>query len=388
MYETLVTGEEENNMSECGTSATTSERKVAKEHQITPKAEPAKVQPHQGNISYSMDPDEFIDKTTSRWTSPLWRYSIENEHFAKGAYGKVLLAEDVVAKKKVVIKKIPRTVPERMINNELKAGKFLGRHPNIVRLHQYLECNENHYLVFEYVQAPDMFCFLEKRSFAPMPEDDARKIILQIFQALEHIHAHSISHRDVKLENILISEKLDITLIDFGLCGFVEENRLLREWCGSDNYLAPEICRRVPYDGYKADIFSSGVVLFALLFGVFPFDNLRVNANLTIVKPIKVLKVSFPSSVQVSDSAKDLVQRMLHDDPGQRLTLKEAMAHEWMKAGELPSPVESPSNSGSCESVPQRPVTIEEVVQANPCAIADGAVIAQSIPPSVMIPTA
>lgn len=88
------------------------------------------------------------------------------------------------------------------------------------------------------------------------------------------------------------------------------------------------------------------VVLFALLFGVFPFDNLRVNASLAVVKPIKTLKVTFPSNNQVSDSAKDLVQRMLSDDPKQRLSLKEAMAHEWMAVAEPTSPPESPSNSG------------------------------------------
>lgn len=59
----------------------------------------------------------------------------------------------------------------------------------------------------------------------------------QIFNALEHIHAHSIAHRDVKLENVLISERMEITLIDFGLCGIVDGDRELREWCGSDNYL-------------------------------------------------------------------------------------------------------------------------------------------------------
>ena len=86
------------------------------------------------------------------------------------------------------------------------------------------------------------------------------------------------------------------------------------------------------------------VVLFALLFGVFPFDNLRVNASLTVVKPIKTLKVSFPSHNQVSDSAKDLVQRMLADDPKQRLSLREVMAHEWID--QTSSPPESPRNSG------------------------------------------
>jgi serine/threonine protein kinase len=113
----------------------------------------------------------------------------------------------------------------------------------------HIECDDYHYLVFEYVKATDMFTFLERRRFQPLPEHEARfvsnliisqayrALILQVFRALEHIHANSIAHRDVKLENILVSENNHVTLIDFGLCSFIEEGKLCREWCGSDNYL-------------------------------------------------------------------------------------------------------------------------------------------------------
>jgi len=291
------------------------------------------------------------EKIGSYYWLTYYRYNIENAEFAKGAYGKILLADDRQNNKKVVIKKIPQTTPERMITNEVRAGKFLKNHPNIVKMISHMECDDYHYLVFEYIKSLDMFTFLEKRRFAPLPEYEARAIILQIFRALEFIHANSIAHRDVKLENILVSENNQITLIDFGLCAFIEEGKQCKEWCGSDNYLAPEICRRTPYDGFKADIFSTGVVLFALLFGVFPFDNLRVNASMQVVKPIRTLKVSFPKDSKASDSAKNLVEKMLADDPNVRISLKEVLRHPWLtnieKPTASPRPVIAPSTPAS-----------------------------------------
>eukprot|EP01114_Cavostelium_apophysatum_P017156 TRINITY_DN5030_c0_g1_i1.p1 TRINITY_DN5030_c0_g1~~TRINITY_DN5030_c0_g1_i1.p1 ORF type:complete len:361 (-),score=54.56 TRINITY_DN5030_c0_g1_i1:128-1210(-) len=299
----------------------------------------------------------IFDQNTTNWNL---RYHIDNQDYAKGAYGKVLLATDKTNGQKVVIKKIPQTTPIRMINNEVKAGKILGSHPNIAQLYQYIDRPDFHYLVFQYINGQDLFCYLEKLSFAPRSETEARSIITQICKGLQHIHSKNIAHRDIKLENVLIDPEGHIVVIDLGLCAFIEEGKPCRDWCGSDNYLAPEIVRRTPYNGFKADVFSTGVVLFALLFGVFPFENLRVNgASLDPHRALRRLQVRFPTDVQAPQSAKDLLTRMLEDDPETRITIDEVLKHEWMNIGKVPTPTSSEEDvnmmmtlKSSCESAP------------------------------------
>jgi len=276
------------------------------------------------------------------WTE---KYAVEDEDFAKGAYGKIMLAKDKVTSEKIVIKKIPQSTPARMITNEVKAGKLIGTHPNIAGLLMYNEKPDYHYLVFQHINGQDLFTYLEKLNFSPRTEIEARTIITQILSAIQHIHSHKIAHRDVKLENVLIDNRGRVYVVDLGLCAFIEEGKQCRDWCGSDNYLAPEIVRRIPYNGYKADVFSTGVVLFALLFGVFPFENLRVNG----VQSLRTLKVRFPSDVKVSMLAKELLLKMLEDDPEKRFSINDVLNHEWINDSDM-----SPRSSlkASCESMP------------------------------------
>lgn len=277
------------------------------------------------------------------WTT---KYAVEDEDFAKGAYGKIMLAKDKASAEKVVIKKIPQSTPARMITNEVRAGKTIGCHANVAGLLQYNEKPDFHFLVFQHIHGQDLFTYLERLNFAPRTESEGRSIITQILNGLQHIHINNIAHRDIKLENILIDNRGRVYVIDLGLCAFIEEGKLQRDWCGSDNYLAPEIVRRNPYNGYKADVFSTGVVLFALLFGVFPFENLRVNG----VQSLRTLKVRFPSDVKVSSSAKDLLLKMLEDDPEKRYSVADVMRHEWITEGQTLSP--TTSTKASSEAVP------------------------------------
>jgi len=129
--------------------------------------------------------------------------------------------------------------------------------------------------------------------------------------------------------------------LDFAL--LLKKKKPCRDWCGSDNYLAPEIVRRIPYNGYKADVFSIGVVLFALLFGVFPFEGLRVNG----VHSLRTLKVRFPSDVKVSISAKELLVKMLEDDPEKRYSIDDVMNHDWILGDDEPKA----NFKLSCESI-------------------------------------
>jgi len=261
------------------------------------------------------------------------RYIIEKEDFAKGAYGKVSLATDRITKQKVVIKKCQRSAPIKMIQTEVRAGQLIGYHPNVATFHRYQDFADHHAFIFQYIDGTDLFSFLEEREFAPLTEDHARALLKDIFSGLLHCHQKGIAHRDLKLENILLDKEGKAHLIDFGLSGVVDDKKLFRDWVGSDNYIAPELVRRQNYDGYQADVFSVGVVAFALIFGVFPFDNLRVNGRHSNdpSKPLPTLKVRFPTDVKVSKSAKELILGMLQDDPSKRMTVQDVLNHEWMQ---------------------------------------------------------
>lgn len=268
------------------------------------------------------------------WTE---KYNVINKEFARGSYGKIFLAEDKITKEQVIIKQIPTSTPIKMINQEVYAGKIIGTHSNIAGLLSYNETSDFHYLVFQYVKGGDMFSWFEKIGFAPRTESTSRNMIVQVLDCLNYLHSKNIAHRDLKLENILIDPQTEkLTVIDFGLCAINDaqldksQPQLRKEWCGSDNYVAPEVVRKIAYDSYKADIFSAGVVLFCLLFGVFPFNNLRV-CGVRGKDGLPRLKVRFPSDVPVSDEAKDLVLKMLEDDPQDRFSLDQVLNHSWIK---------------------------------------------------------
>jgi len=284
----------------------------------------------QTSVSYGEDitPEAFMK-----------RYTVEKEDFAKGAYGKVSLATDRITKQKVVIKKCQKSSPIKMIQTEVRAGQLIGVHPNIATFHRYQDFDDHHAMIFQYVDGTDLFSFLEDREFAPLTEDAAKAMLRDIFSGLLHCHSKNIAHRDIKLENILLDKSGKAFLIDFGLSGFAEEKKLFRDWVGSDNYIAPELVRRQSYDGFRADVFSCGVVAFALLFGVFPFDNLRVNGRHSNdpSKPLPALRVRFPTDVNVSKIAKELVLAMLEDDSTRRITVQEILDHPWMQTPSSPA---------------------------------------------------
>jgi serine/threonine protein kinase len=135
-------------------------------------------------------------------------------------------------------------------------------HPSFPSLRHFfaLPSERNYYFIFDHIQSSDLYTFLEKRLFEPLPEEMANDWFHQLIEMLAHLHEQAgIVHRDIKLDNILVDpESKRLYMIDFGLCGFLDSNQsnLFKDWVGSSEYLAPEVIRQIPYDGRKADIFS------------------------------------------------------------------------------------------------------------------------------------
>jgi len=247
--------------------------------------------------------------------------------------GEIFLARTNLSDELVVLKKMPKSNPKfdrKKVNKEILAGKLVN-HPNIVQLLDHFETDDHVCLVLEYVDGMDLYSMMVARKFKVMPEKQIRKIMNQLVDALLHCHSKGIIHRDVKLDNILMDRHGNVKLCDFGLCDITpsSQNTLLRGWVGSLEYAAPEILHRIPYNGPKVDVWSAGVVLFALLYGEFPFfveDFLKTGVHPALTWPDTQHPVAFRGT---SDCVKGLVTVMLDSVPDRRISLQSVFDHEW-----------------------------------------------------------
>jgi len=252
-----------------------------------------------------------------------------DEDFARGNFGEIILAKDPTSNKEVVIKKIPKTIESvTAVHKEIEAGKRL-KHPNVVRYLENFQTDTHHFIVFEKIDGKDLFTVLEQRRFVPYKDGEVRKIFRQVTKAIEHSHKNGIVNRDIKLENILIDKKGKVTVIDFGLCDTVKTEQKSERFCGSVDYVAPEVLAKKSYSGYAADVFSLGVVLYTLLYAQFPFVVAeRLSA---IASGKKQPDVMFSDHAQVSASAKELIRKMVNPEPTERISLEDVHKHPWMK---------------------------------------------------------
>lgn len=213
------------------------------------------------------------------------------------------------------------------IAKEIAAGKL--NHRNIISISHHWQDKENTYLLMDYVNGCDLYDLL-KTNDAPLPEQVAFHIFKQILDAMGFLHTTGIAHRDLKLDNIMVNTVqgkpfLQVKVIDFGLCE-TENADECRGWVGSAEYCAPEISSRYVYDGFQADVWSLGIVLFALLFGTFPYSV----SDLNHIKMGWFVPIPFDPHSDVSESARCLLESMLSVDPDRRPTISEIMRHNWM----------------------------------------------------------
>jgi len=137
----------------------------------------------------------------------------------------------------------------------------------------------------EYVSCGELLSFVRKRS--KIYENIARFIFRQIVEALQYIHSQNIVHRDIKLDNILIDLQNNIKICDFGVSKSIKKNDVMHDQCGTPAYIAPEILKNCGYEGFGVDIWSAGVVLYAMLSGTVPFKaNNMKDLHKTIIKGI------------------------------------------------------------------------------------------------------
>lgn len=198
-------------------------------------------------------------------------------------------------------------------------------HCNVVKLVRVMEGPRHLHLVMEFVDGPSLYSYLKHKESKRLTEADAKEIFKQLMDGLAYLHEKGVAHRDLKLQNVLLDQKRVVKIIDFGFSTQVAGDRKVKMYCGTPNYMAPEIVERKEYLGSPADIWAAGVLLFAMLCGEFPFKGL---SDRELYKRIQVGVFQVPP--HVSAQARELITSMLTVDPEARPVAKTVLASPWL----------------------------------------------------------
>mmetsp|Transcript_48544 Transcript_48544/g.152251 ORF Transcript_48544/g.152251 Transcript_48544/m.152251 type:complete len:868 (-) Transcript_48544:170-2773(-) len=246
----------------------------------------------------------------------------------EGAYGKVKLGTHRLTGEMVAIKtfeksKLTEPTARKRVAREVRILKALC-HPNIIRLFEVVDAPYRQLLIMQYSSGGDLCKYV--RENRRLHESEASRLFAQIVDGLQYCHSCGIVHRDVKLDNLLMDQDKNIKIVDFGFSVSFKPGQRLRKACGSPSYAAPEIVARKPYLAPCVDVWSTGVVLFAMVCGYFPFQGANSQELCR-----KIMKGKFECPTFMSSECRDLVRRMLNIDPARRITFEECSQHVWCR---------------------------------------------------------
>ncbi|XP_032768624.1 sperm motility kinase 4A-like [Rattus rattus] len=244
----------------------------------------------------------------------------------QGSYGQVKLAHHRLTGTAVAIKVLLKERTQYYpIRTEVGILKKMN-HPNIISLHQIIETEQNIFLILELADGRELFDWIEKSGH--LHEGLARKIFTQIVQAMSYCHDIGIVHRDLKPDNIMVDASGKVKIVDFGLGALVTPGMKLSGHCGALRFCAPEFFLNQPYDGTKVDTWNLGVVLYFMVTGDLPFVG-------TTLKELgnQVLLGRYAIPRHLSKELREIIRYLLTVNPTERPTLKDIMAHPWLKQG-------------------------------------------------------
>ncbi|XP_037805207.1 maternal embryonic leucine zipper kinase-like [Penaeus monodon] len=254
-----------------------------------------------------------------------------HETIGSGGFAKVKVATHILSGEKVAVK----IMDKRQLGDdlpriylEIEAMKQLS-HQHVCKLYQVLETETKIFMVLEYCPGGELFDYIVERD--RLEEDEARLFFRQIASAVAYIHSMGYAHRDLKPENLLLDDDQQLKLIDFGLCanpaGGMDQR--LATCCGSPAYAAPELVSGHQYLGSEADIWSMGVLLYALLCGFLPFDDENLGALYR-----KIQAGVYEKPEWLSAGSRDFLGTMLQVDPKRRITITQLLNHPWIVLGQ------------------------------------------------------
>ena len=289
-----------------------------------------KNQGEQDNIFIADDPEAAMS-----WVIALRAATFENKvpltmdsfdilsTLGRGSYGKVMLVQKKSDQKLFAIKSIRKSilVQSHKVHTVFNERNILvkAKHPFIVELLSAFQTEAKFYLVLEYVPGGELFTYVKKKRTLPVVE--ARLYIAEIGMALEYLHKLGIVYRDLKTENILLGQDGHVKLTDFGLSKDLSFMEVTTSFCGTNEYLAPEIIRREQYS-FMVDWWTLGILTYEILFGVTPFSNVN---RARMFQAITLSEPRFPPGAD--PNAVDFISRLLDKNPKKRAKFSDLQSH-------------------------------------------------------------
>ena len=264
----------------------------------------------------------------------LSKYEI-GKTIGKGAYAIVKLATNIITKEQFAMKiyekeKLTDNSKKKCVYREVEVLKRVN-HKNIAKLIEVITTSKQILIVQELVEGISLRDYYnsEIRNQKGISEHKSmifKKIFKQIFEAMNYLHKNHMAHRDIKLENILMTKDYLIKIIDFGFGMYNPENKLQSFFCGTPNYMPPEIAFKKPYVGQKADLWSLGILVYKLFCADFPFKGKNEKDLYKCIRKGKFTMASY-----TPEYIKDIIINMIEIDPNKRLTCEEVLNSSWLK---------------------------------------------------------
>ena len=261
--------------------------------------------------------------------NPMGDYLL-NEEIGSGGFAKVVQGIHIPTGEKVAVKIMDKAqifsepLNLNRIQREIAILKIV-RHRNIIKLYELMETPNKIYLVMEYCNGGELFDYIVSKQH--LTERQACRFFQEIINSVEYLHSLNIVHRDLKPENLLldkINNKITLKLIDFGISNCYSPEKLLTTPCGTASYAPPEMHRGEEYYGLLSDVWSAGVVLYAMVFGYLPFceDDEDTNIN-------NIIEGNYEIPEEASPELADLLLHLLDINPLTRYDLEQIKQHPW-----------------------------------------------------------
>ena len=277
--------------------------------------------------------DDFFSSFINNNKSSIDEYTISSD-LGIGSYAQVKLGIHKITKKKYAIKIYDKNIindeeKKNTIKNEIFILRQLNNeNKNIMKLYDVIGTNKYLYLILEYINGISLLEYIQRSKIKRIEENICKKIFYQIVEAVLYCQNKNICHRDIKLENILIINDDIIKLIDFGFAVKCNRNEYQEFFCGTLYYMPPEIINKKKYIPFYSDIWSLGVLLYAMLFGNFPFKSKNEEE---LFELINKGKLNFPNNIEISDKAKNLLLKIIVINPTKRISLEDILNDNWLK---------------------------------------------------------
>lgn len=259
-------------------------------------------------------------------------YIINRKRIGKGSFSTIYKGYSTKDNKIYAIKEI--TIDKKQnksnVKRELNVLKTLDN-PYIIKLYDVIiDTNYNNiYFIIDYYPKGDLSQFLNHK---PLKEKFCRKYMKQLAQGLEYLLNKDILHRDLKPQNILLTNEYNIKITDFGFAKQIEKNSLITTLCGSPMYMAPEIINKQDYD-IKSDLWSVGIILYEMVYGHVPFN---VGTFVELIKKMNSNIIDFSNKkIKLSDDCLDLMKELLTKNPKKRIEWNQFFNHKWFLNDEL-----------------------------------------------------